>query len=1041
MAQPVQLWRFNPSRSARKAAHQVVLKDLRNSGWAWTTVRLRQYGMRYETFVPLVVALAISGPMFAYVGRQAGWVRDAWQVSAVLLGFVIALLIFLLQAVADRSLRSERTFRAVITGSRVAWPTWFTLVFIGWVAVIDRYSTSRSLPAPAWVTSWSLGFFIVGLVALVGMLSGVRRLLAPAGLTRVLERAIAPEIELGVEERLVTQTAMNLLVGAFGEAGVTVTPSFDGYPVPVSKDGEVDDIDLKLPRQLVKKELGESFNNLGATIGSEVSAGRSPIAEVSSLATPQALRVYRSAFRVRRHRRRRADWLPLFEDVTDMALRALAEGTVRDFDLATGVLLHALMTVPQAYRRFGVEYDYQSVRPIAWQLIEEDRALERLRSTTTDIAVSDRPDGLLHWAAFPYRLASAALQDNVLLLFDQALELWLTQVDTALLSSPEGTRNAVIQRVHSLSSSLSGEFVTDFESDNRSLAERELAMTRLQRMIWFRGQLMKRYVDAENVEAFMALLSELRTIHIDPKTTVLHLRRQQQIATAADDRGRISRELQIAERLATALDSCYEAFSWTRFRTGAWVAWKYRESLLSEEAWVAFSVQLADPFVDGTIADRLDSVGFARDEVSALGRWRDALQGIVPTVWVGEPPQTAMALFWTSLLLLRMTGYGSTPQLVSEVGFSYRQQLEDQLSYIEQDAARWESFVGEDVTAKAELIRAELRGAEARMLRQREERIAETPISAERVADCRERAQRAFERDGGIRAKLLSANALTVEADSQATSNLAPSVAPREEFVDGGRFDATVRGDRVGSGAAEWQERWLYREMVELGETLGLARDGGDDFRAATLDAIAELAASDAQPDTVLLPWGRLPNELFGSEFTFDPTTPSALGHVGIAEVFVVPMRTGEYAIVCDLARALLIREKELGDIAGKSLSIDVRDIVPARAAELVDAGQGQQGEGETRQEAIDSLCRIRVEVETVLACEVVGVHLNPAIRLIKLPPHPNADQAAVEEAEPEPAVLHEAADGVGRGSRTKAVIGWVRNWAVGEDGWWRPRR
>jgi hypothetical protein len=139
------------------------------------------------------------------------------------------------------------------------------------------------------------------------------------------------------------------------------------------------------------------------------------------------------------------------------------------------------------------------------------------------------------------------------------------------------------------------------------------------------------------------------------------------------------------------------------------------------------------------------------------------------------------------------------------------------------------------------------------------------------VAECRERAQRAFEREGGLRANLVSANALTIEADSQATSDLAPSVVPREEFVDGGRFDAGPRGEEIGRGAAQWQERWVYREMVELGEKFALARDDADDVGAGTLEAIAELAALGAQPDTILLPWERMPNDLFGAEFTLDP--------------------------------------------------------------------------------------------------------------------------------------------------------------------------
>jgi len=996
--------------------------------------------MRFDSLLPLVAALSLSAPMFVYVGHQAGWVLDAWQVSAVLLGFVIALLIFLLQAVADRSLRAERTLRAVITGSRVAWPTWFTLVFIGWVAVIDRFSATTSSPAPTWVTTWSMGFFLAQLLALIAMLGGVRRLLAPAGIARVLERAIGPEVELGVEQRLVTQTAEALLVEKFRTANIAITPSFDSYPVIVAKSGEIDDINLRLPRRLAKKKLGDSFNSLAATIGNQVNPD-TPIVEVSSAPTAKAERLYRSAFRVRRRHRRRADWLPLFEDVSDMARRALVEGTTRDLDLATRVLLQALITVPKAYRRFGVEYDYSAVRPLTWEPADEDGALERLRSITTDIAVSDRPDALVHWVAFPYDLAVAALRDDVLLMFDQALNLWLTQVDAARRVSVEGTRNAVIERVHRLSSALSREFLADFESDRRSLAERQLAMTRFQRVIWFRGQLMKRYVDAEDVDAFLALFSELRPIHLQPDHEVLRLRREAQLVTTADDRARIAREIRLAEQLEAAVDAAFDAFSWTQFRAGAWAAWKFREGILDERAWKAFALQLANPFFRDSIADHLDDVGFARDEISPLGRWRLDLPGIYPSTWVGEPPEIAMALFWTALLLLRITAEGHIPQLSSKTGFSYSQQFENQLSYIESDAARWEDFVGGDVRAKADLIRSELKAARERQAREWEERIAAAPIARERVDGCEERARRAFERGNELRAALLQAGHLTVEADSDATSTLLPRVVPREEFIADGRVDAGPQGDQVGRGVAEWQEEWMYRQLVELGLALGAVTDGGGDLGAAAIAAIADLTATGAQPDNVLVPWGHMPHELFGSQFTWDPASPGAMGHVGIATARLVRAMEGHYAVVCDLSRTLLVREKEVGEETNVPLSIHVQDITPQRASELLDRGLARASADETREQAIQALCRVRVELETEFACEVVGVQVNPALRLIQLPTKSEAPEVADENGHE-----HSSTPPTGTALTTlrpipaipgKLMAG-VRSWGAKAAAWWR---
>jgi hypothetical protein len=142
---------------------------------------------RADWLLPGFSSLLLSVPLCWYVGARPGWLDAAWPVSAVLVGFVIPLLVFLLQAVGGGGLKATRTYRVVIADSAVAWPTFLWLLFIIWVAVIERFAGHRD--APAWVSTWALGFFLAPWVALLAVFDRTSRLLAPArGDTRARAR-------------------------------------------------------------------------------------------------------------------------------------------------------------------------------------------------------------------------------------------------------------------------------------------------------------------------------------------------------------------------------------------------------------------------------------------------------------------------------------------------------------------------------------------------------------------------------------------------------------------------------------------------------------------------------------------------------------------------------------------------------------------------------------------------------------------------------------------------------------------------------------
>jgi hypothetical protein len=103
-------------------------------------MRLAATARRLDWRLPFATAFLASAPVAANIGSAPGWVNGAWQVSAVLLGFVIALVVFLLQAAGGRNLRAEQTYRALVFESLVAWPVAFALAFLAWAAVVERFS-------------------------------------------------------------------------------------------------------------------------------------------------------------------------------------------------------------------------------------------------------------------------------------------------------------------------------------------------------------------------------------------------------------------------------------------------------------------------------------------------------------------------------------------------------------------------------------------------------------------------------------------------------------------------------------------------------------------------------------------------------------------------------------------------------------------------------------------------------------------------------------------------------------------------------------
>lgn len=104
-------WWWDHKRSARRRASREIRSG--RVGWRWSNAPIPPAWARHaDWLLPGVTSLVLSVPLGWYVGARPGWLDVAWPVSAVLVGFVIPLLLFLLQAVGGGGLRAARTYRA-----------------------------------------------------------------------------------------------------------------------------------------------------------------------------------------------------------------------------------------------------------------------------------------------------------------------------------------------------------------------------------------------------------------------------------------------------------------------------------------------------------------------------------------------------------------------------------------------------------------------------------------------------------------------------------------------------------------------------------------------------------------------------------------------------------------------------------------------------------------------------------------------------------------------------------------------------------------
>jgi hypothetical protein len=304
----------------------------------------------------LALAFVFHLPMLLYVGRKPGdWLDTAWQVSGVLVGLVIAIVIFLLQSAVSQSLRSEATFRAVLARTGVWWPVSWALNFIAFVAIVERFATS-SPNAGGFVQTYTLLLFVVQ-VALFGFVFlRAIRIASPQGIAQELVRQFRDGVVRAVEARFQQQLAAARMLEECEKENVSFGSFLaHGWPVEPDKTGWVIDMNASLARQLNRKTGVGSHTTITAEPGGRVGPER-PLAVSDPRLGPWSRDIVKSAVRVRRRGGPPQAPTAVLNDAVDLARRALGDGSNVSQELAVDLIADCFTAFHDAYKLYGVEY-------------------------------------------------------------------------------------------------------------------------------------------------------------------------------------------------------------------------------------------------------------------------------------------------------------------------------------------------------------------------------------------------------------------------------------------------------------------------------------------------------------------------------------------------------------------------------------------------------------------------------------------------------------------------------------------------------------
>lgn len=992
------IWRLVPGRSLRRRTNKSLRADRAVGALGSLRLRAASELRGADWRVAGIIGLVLCAPLCALIGYTTPhWLEVDLQVSAVLMGFVIALIVFLLQAAAGQSLRAAVTYRALLAASGVVWPVAFVLEFLAITAIIGRFSPENT-PPPAWANTWGLIVFLVQLCAFGFAFVRLSSLVAPSGVARVMERALAEGIRAGVTARLRRLRAAEILRSECHRAGLEPAALFaPGQHVLIETPGRIHDIDLKLPKRARDRAPGGEVR-LEVELGRDVTP-TSVLARISGDVNPEMTKLLRNGVLVRRGGDASADWINLFREAVDLGRRAIADGSESSLDLALDILLSGLRELPRAFRLYGFEYEASTVADRSltalFQKDNEDQVLGELRRLTEAAFSAGDSNAALQMPGLGYRIVRTGLEEDAPFLLDQGLALWHLQLRAAPTLVSEGVRQRVIDEVAELSAFTTRRLHGEVADDAQSGPARERAARCLQKLFRFETLLRKELADRGDMRSFRVAwkYSEMRQAwHPDEAVDDLEM---ELAAGPSEER---KRELDIAltvtresSRLAAKVAHWQDR---ERFLLGAWLAWRYQKGHLTEDVWRELAPFLVNAFqtddgLDRMLADVVEVDGGAR----ILDGWETATWDVreVSAHWVQGP---TMAVFWATVLLLRATTLHhplnvQATSAIEQLGG----QLRENLNAIEADAAKWEGAVGGPVPERAMTLREAIDAVVTQEQEAHRARVAAAPVSAERVDEVADEEWLAFVNANQLRSRLEAAGCITGEVTPDAFGR--PSfgrLGDKRVFLDEGRNAIVVDKGAGGRAAAVEQQEAIINGLSQIAVDAPLT---GDPI-AAVVSCIEAMRAAALAPDVVLIPSHYsippLLRQHAGFRWTHaDPGTPAReLGYLAGLPVLAAGTKDGNQVLVAELANVVRVTERRLPGM-DRPLRASAKSISVARASAMIDAGAVIVAPAQTRDEGIGELVSWRVEVfvdldYTVAVMDEASAHM----RRVTLPARPD---------------------------------------------------
>jgi hypothetical protein len=623
-----------------------------------------------------------------------------------------------------------------------------------------------------------------------------------------------------------------------------------GKPLIADKSGLVYDVDRGLPKELAQLKLGERVR---VTIepGRNIDP-QTPLAKLEGARGSWLERLIRGAVAVRRVDPP-ASPVEVFEDVLDVARRALVLNSPGNLKSALQLVVDCLAEMPATYGTWGSRYTAEVVgEPFA--VAAEDEVVRSLASFTGEVFRSGDVEAIQEMPKIAAGLIDAGLRDDGPLLVRQATSLWRWQLQTTSQIGDADLEQGVREQIRRLGAQMIIVHQHWLEDSDLNLDVRLETRWGLELLFTHQIEVLRHFIDVDDRESFIATWRNWVKWgqHWKPENEVEDLELKTRLGDRPAPRS-LAIELDEARALLNAKEALDAGRTELMHALGSWALERKREGKLDPATWSDLVPYLVGAASDTDAAVALLLEVWANPPRRMLERWQ--LQA-----WdsdsEGQPPDTwrAARLWATALLIRRMPREG---EVVIELGVQAPHVgaaiLQD-IEAVEGEPADWEAILGDPVAAPCEVARGAVERAIAAQAAIAARQLAEAPLDAAKVERFAEKQRRSYEKSDYLRKLLLKAGSVKVVEHEEVIAAERPSeLMPKELFVGlGETSDVTVYGMDFGEQLAREQMAAACTALADFSP-----RWEGRVAISGAVAAIEELRERGVDPDAVLIPRDR----------------------------------------------------------------------------------------------------------------------------------------------------------------------------------------